>query len=108
MAAFSLAVTDLHLRGPSEIIACSQVDGGRENEVGTDGQMFPETIAPVVETAQGGGEAQWGIEESFAEAKLQVEGDSLKLVVIGLDLSTQILGDGLDAQFTFFQIIVQP
>ena len=97
MIALSLAVADLHLRCPSEVIACSQIDGRRENQVGADGQMFPDAVAPVVESAQSGREAQWRIEQSLADAKLQVEGDALKLVVIGFHLSTQILGNGRDA-----------
>ena len=68
--------------------------------------MTAESFAPVVETAHGDGETQGRVPETFRGTQLQVEGDALEVVVVGFHLSTEVTGNGRDAEVEVFVEIV--
>ena len=52
--------------------------------------MMAEAFAPVVQPTECGRESERGLSDPFGRSYLQVQRDSLEMVVVGLDLSAQI------------------
>ena len=68
MSRAAIRVADLHLVSPAEVIACSQVDNLSQQQVGTKGDMAPEALIPLRQTAQCDMEAQGRSRQTFADA----------------------------------------
>ena len=68
----AFGVADLHLTGTAEVVAGSDVEGLTQQHVGTDGQMTAEALTPVVESAEGGREAQRRLSDALGGTHLQV------------------------------------
>ena len=69
--------------------------------------MTAEALTPVVESAEGGREAQRRLSDALGGTHLQVEGDALEVFVVGLHLSTEIAGDGRETQVVVFVEVVE-
>ena len=106
MGGGALGIADLHLAGAPEVIACGHVDALSEQHVGTDGEVAAEALAPVVEPAHCGRYAQRGVADTFGGTYLQVEGDAVEVVFVGLELSAEVTGDRRQAQVVVLVVVV--
>ena len=68
--------------------------------------MVDETLIPVVQARERGREAQGGADELLADAQLEVQGQAFKVLVVGLDLSAQILDHGRERPAPVFVEVV--
>ena len=69
--------------------------------------MAPYALIPLRQSAQCDMETQRGCCQTFADAHLQVKGDSLEFVVVSLHLSSQVTGDGRETPVALFVVVVQ-
>ena len=92
MSTLAFAIREFHLAGTTEVVACAHPDGFTNQEVGTYSKMLAETLVPTVQTIKGSMQSQGRVDKALADTQLQIQGDTFKLIVIGFDLSTQILG----------------
>ena len=93
MGRAAIRVADFHFVSPAEVIACSNIDDLPQQQVSTEGDMTPEALIPLRQTAQCDMEAQGRSLQTLANAHLHVEGDALKFVIVSLHLSTEVSGD---------------
>ena len=107
VAALVLAGGDAHFLGSQGVVAGGQVELLAQQQVGTQHQVAPQPVLPVVEAYQRGREAQRRPHEAFRHTQLQVERHALEVVLIGCELSAQVAGHGRDAPYVISVVIVQ-
>src|SRR5574344_837517 len=90
MAALTIAITETHLAGATEMVAGSYIDMVAQEDIGTDGEVFQKRHIPTVESRQRCREAQRSSRKALGDAYCHIQGQIFMGVGIGLDLSTQI------------------
>ena len=69
--------------------------------------MAPDAVIPLRQTTHGDVESQWSSCQALAHTYLQIEGNALKIVVVGFHLSTQVTGYGREAPLVLLVVEVQ-
>lgn len=78
--------------GAAEVVAGSYPQGIGQRQVDAHDKMVDEAVAPVVEVDKRGRHSERRVLEPAACSYLNVNGNRFEVVVVGLNLSAQVLG----------------
>ena len=83
MGTFAIALADFHFGSAQGIVAGSNIELWRQQQVGANDQMFAYAIFPVVKTNKRGRQPQGRPQQTLGDTYLQVERGTLKIVFVG-------------------------